>query len=397
MIKFCSFLKKSINFTILLSFLILAAMTAKSSSLPAMSLDSALGLAKKHNKLIMIDGYTDWCKWCKVMDKETFSDHKVIDFLNKNFIPSAFDMETGDGLKLSMKYLINAYPTVFFLNSNGRLVYKIVGYLKPDEFIAELNKCLKPENLMKLTGYSDDLNIGYPDFYKNSYGKSGKKVVAKPEQIEQWLDGQNDLFSEINFNILMKFALNKKYFEYFLNNEKRYKEMYSEQTVSDKIENSVYQLNSKAGKEGNEENHKFAISIVDKYFKDNDIKEKNTMKFRLNSDYWRMQSKADKLIEIGEQAIKEEINNKSENLNELAWNLCQMGTDKKVLEEALKIIEASLIENEGFENLDTKANILKKLDRKADALKCAQKAIEKAKTTGQKTEETQKLIEELKK
>ncbi|MFA6541803.1 MAG: DUF255 domain-containing protein, partial [Bacteroidota bacterium] len=68
-------------------------------------------LAVKENKLIFIDAYTDWCVWCKVMDKETFSDPVVADFMNKNFINVRYEMETGFGITMSAKYRVNAFPT----------------------------------------------------------------------------------------------------------------------------------------------------------------------------------------------------------------------------------------------------------------------------------------------
>ena len=34
-------------------------------------------IQKSNPKKIMIDLYTDWCGWCKVMDRTTFSDKNV--------------------------------------------------------------------------------------------------------------------------------------------------------------------------------------------------------------------------------------------------------------------------------------------------------------------------------
>ena len=46
-----------------------------------------------NGKKIIIDLYTDWCGWCKVMDRNTFTDSDVIDNINNNFIPVKFDAE----------------------------------------------------------------------------------------------------------------------------------------------------------------------------------------------------------------------------------------------------------------------------------------------------------------
>ena len=46
-----------------------------------------------NGKKIIIDLYTDWCGWCKVMDKNTFTDSEVVSIINKNFSPLKFNAE----------------------------------------------------------------------------------------------------------------------------------------------------------------------------------------------------------------------------------------------------------------------------------------------------------------
>ena len=44
-------------------------------------------------KKMLIDLYTGWCGWCKVMDQKTFTNKEVIDKINKNFLPIKFNAE----------------------------------------------------------------------------------------------------------------------------------------------------------------------------------------------------------------------------------------------------------------------------------------------------------------
>ena len=46
-----------------------------------------------NGKKIIIDLYTDWCGWCKVMDRNTFTNPKVISLINDNFLPIKFNAE----------------------------------------------------------------------------------------------------------------------------------------------------------------------------------------------------------------------------------------------------------------------------------------------------------------
>src|SRR5690606_17422221 len=57
------------------------------------SFDEVTELAAKEPKMILVKVYTDWCGWCKKMDKETFTDSQVIDYVNSNFYPVKMNAE----------------------------------------------------------------------------------------------------------------------------------------------------------------------------------------------------------------------------------------------------------------------------------------------------------------
>jgi len=58
-----------------------------------MTFEEAMAAADRNPKKIFVDVYTDWCGWCKEMDKTTFRDKKVADYINQNFYPVKFDGE----------------------------------------------------------------------------------------------------------------------------------------------------------------------------------------------------------------------------------------------------------------------------------------------------------------
>lgn len=61
---------------------------------------------KEESKPIIIDLYTTWCYWCKVMDKKTYNNSKVISYINKNFYAVKLDAETKDTVKWGNKNFI---------------------------------------------------------------------------------------------------------------------------------------------------------------------------------------------------------------------------------------------------------------------------------------------------
>ena len=58
-----------------------------------MSFEQAIEKSKTEKRKIFIDVYTDWCGWCKVMDKNTFSETQVAKILNEMFYPVKLDAE----------------------------------------------------------------------------------------------------------------------------------------------------------------------------------------------------------------------------------------------------------------------------------------------------------------
>ncbi len=84
--------------------------------------------ARTENKLIFLDVYTAWCGPCKLLKKTTFSNDEVGTYFNTNFINAAFNAEEGEGKIIAKQYRVTAYPTMLFVDGEGKIVKAIVGY-----------------------------------------------------------------------------------------------------------------------------------------------------------------------------------------------------------------------------------------------------------------------------
>jgi len=115
------------------------------------SLPEAKALAKKENKLILMDFTgSDWCGWCKKLDAETFSKPEFADYAGKNLVLVEVDFpakkQQSDEVKkankaLQEKYDVNGYPTLILLKPDGTMLWKQPGYLAggPSAMIATLD------------------------------------------------------------------------------------------------------------------------------------------------------------------------------------------------------------------------------------------------------------------
>lgn len=105
-----------------------------------------LAKAKKENKLIFVDAYTQWCRPCIQMAKDVFTLNNVADFYNKNFINVSMDMEKGDGPAVGKKYEVSAYPAFLFIDGDGNLVHRDGGFQEADSFIKVGESALSSNN-----------------------------------------------------------------------------------------------------------------------------------------------------------------------------------------------------------------------------------------------------------
>ena len=81
--------------------LILSAFTTAQNPAPKSELkwygwNEGYAKAVKEGKIVLVDAYTDWCGWCKKMDRDTYTNPNIIKKINEHFIPIKFNPEIKD-------------------------------------------------------------------------------------------------------------------------------------------------------------------------------------------------------------------------------------------------------------------------------------------------------------
>ncbi|MEA2017580.1 MAG: thioredoxin family protein [Campylobacterota bacterium] len=111
-------------------------------------LNKVLEKAKNQNKFIMFFHHIPKCQYCKSMIDENFKDPKILKLINNNFIyvdiytagtnTIIFKGFKGTPSEFSKFIGAFAYPATLFMNSNGKVIHKSIGYRNVDEHIVDI-------------------------------------------------------------------------------------------------------------------------------------------------------------------------------------------------------------------------------------------------------------------
>ena len=153
------------------------------------SFADAYKMNKKKPKKLFVDVYTDWCGWCKKMDKETFMDPDIAKYMQKNFYCVKLDAETKDTIVIDTVKFVNknpggrggnnqlavellrgkmSYPSYVFLNEQGQVLTVVPGFMTSENFAPVIH----------YFGEDAYKNVKWEE-YRNSYGKAEKKEAGK--------------------------------------------------------------------------------------------------------------------------------------------------------------------------------------------------------------------------
>lgn len=112
------------------------------------TIEEAQKLTEQEPRKIIMDVYTDWCGWCKKMDKTTFSDKKVVDYVNKNFYAVKFNAEADKTFdfkgqeftnpQFTRALRVSGYPTVVLFAEDFSKFQPVSGFRQAKEFLEML-------------------------------------------------------------------------------------------------------------------------------------------------------------------------------------------------------------------------------------------------------------------
>ncbi|MBO0938794.1 DUF255 domain-containing protein [Fibrella sp. HMF5335] len=421
------------------------------------SWSAVLAEAKKQNKPVFVDIYTTWCGPCKLMAKQAFPDPKVGEKFNANFISYQIDAEKGEGIDVAKKYAVTAYPTSLYISGDGELLHRAVGYGGIPGMLTEADKAIaaaKDPNPVSVMDRQYESGKRDADFLRTYLAKRAQLGMPNPAALEAFLTAvpQVEWTSQANIDAVAGnlTTANSRAFEPLLNEVKSIRmdrtRMKTVQTVMQAVSQAVGRDERQAKTEAELESaiantlklrtalSPKPVSAADQQTMANDsrmnfyLRTKNMPKYRelatvsatklmaISTDSLRARDAATYQRFMNEaknvpDSVKAspnftryatmmkaiETQQVSGKLNSLAWAYFQNMTDPADLKQALTWSTRMVELDPKPALLDTHAQLLAKLGRKAEAAVVEQDALTKAKAAGEDTADYEKALADMKK
>ncbi|SKB89645.1 Thioredoxin-related protein [Salegentibacter salinarum] len=169
---------------------LLVGINAQAQEIKWMSMNEALEAQKEEPKKIFMDAYTVWCGPCKMLDKNTFTNADVIEYVNEHYYPVKFNAEGEEEIdfkgqifenpqydpekkkrrnsshQLARALKITGYPSLVFFDEEANLIAPIPGYRTPQQLELYLKLFAKDE-YKKMT--SKEAFADYQEKFKGSF------------------------------------------------------------------------------------------------------------------------------------------------------------------------------------------------------------------------------------
>ncbi len=338
----------------------------------------ALEKAKAEDKLLFVDAFAKWCGPCKSMAKNVFTRQEAGDFFNANFINLKLDMEEADGITFGHKYPVSAYPTLFFIDGDGKIVKTVRGAQQVDKLIALGNEAnLKVDRTSKYEQQYLDGNRDYDLVYNyvkalNAAGKPSLKVS------NDYLNADPKITEDQRLQFILEAAIeaDTKLFDQVMASEKKIRRLVGDEAFDEKCKSAcsktvdkaiAYEMESlmlesikKAEKTIPDDAAIFAAESKMRYYKANNNKAKYTEAYKSLAKYTK------KTPEKMNPVVKDIVKNFKD--------------DPTMLNDAADYASKIFEHNPSFDNLNTLCVVLvsqKDYDKAIKLVENAQKQAQK--------------------
>lgn len=348
-----------------------------------------LALAELEGKTVFLDAYTNWCRPCKVMEKEIFPRPDVGTLYNDNFLNVRMNMERGIGVKLAEQYQIIAYPTLLFIDSDGTVAHRYAGYKDAGGFLQLGREALSEDESIGTLAERFEEGERSEEFLKKYLSTSmdaGDNMQATI--LDAYLDTQEDWNTPEIRQLIFQLtsSATSPLFNYLIEN----KPVFVEQFGQSKVENQIQYIVQNFLR--NAENPIVSADILlPKVYPDRGAKLANA--FKLN--HYREAEDGMNYAKSVNQYLAMPTIRKQEEINEIAWNYYDLVNDKVELKQLLNRVKKATKSDPSYYNLESLALIYAKYGKTRKAKKITKRAIALAKTANRSASSSEDLMTEL--
>lgn len=389
-----SMIRKMVGLVVLCSCMYLG--TAAQLSYFQGSFNAAKKQAGDRGQLLFVYACADWSPSCGELSEGTFTDPRVKAWIADQTVPWYLDMSNREADDLPGKFRVTNLPAYFFFDADGKVLMSGTGYFDADEWLELAQKAKDPaQNYAQLTSKyaSGDRDPAFVQTYIEALYASGGNV-RKPvlEYLNTLSDA--DYRKEENFSLMYYglFDLNSRAYQYVVKHIEFYRETYGAE-MTDAVVIGAYQEGFETSLETGDTTLFATVQAVSQAIlppEDADfVKHQESMMFAEATEDW------DAYTLAFAHRAKLEPTPQWEEFNQAAW-ICYLHIDNpKRLEKGLYWVNRSIRINRNYANLDTKASLLYKLNRKEEAKQTAREAIAMAKKMGEDYSATEKLLKQI--
>ncbi len=348
--------------------------------------------AKQENKLIFVDAYTTWCGPCKMMTAKVFPDQRVGEVYNARFINAKFDMEKGEGPGLAKRYSVSAYPTYLFVNGDGELVHKGLGYI-PIPALLELADAAVSDESLGALGARYAAGERDPTFV-NKYARvltDNYEQARADRVVNDYLDGQSDWSTPEHLALLLASPgeVGDKRMRYLL----EHAGAVDAATHTGATVTAVQQVLVNAYHRSHRKRNLVAPAEIETFYAEEagPLGAQLLAQYRLI--YYERQDDMEQYVPAALTYYAAYPSTDYTELNSLAWTFYEHASDPGHLAQAIRWAEASIALHPYYANLDTLAWLYQKTGQQEKAEEAARRAITYAKAEELDYSDTEKIFE----
>jgi len=340
----------------------------------------ALAKAKKENNTVFMDCYTAWCGPCKYLAKNVFTQDEVGAFFNKNFVSVKMDMESEAGKPLMAKYQVAAFPTLLWLDADGKLQHRMVGAGNVYALLETAGVALDTKNNWAALKKQFEKGDRSSEFMQKYIMTSAKAGIDTKEAVDIYVSSKKpeELINAEDVKLITCIikSTSNPVFHFVLKNKDRFYAVADKAQVDQFLENTMLGEMAQLARKGDME----ALSLKKKELIALDKEVGTKVVAFLDMNMLRNDPDQEKFYQaMADYGIKYDFDNYV-SLNEYAWTIAEAKEDlgKELVNKAVKMAKRSVELNTNFLNTDTYACILNKAGQIEEAKIQASKSIELA-------------------